>query len=630
MPVTSIFLLRTGAKELSIAKSLISREFRPISSVPCRWNPLLSPGFGPDSRPGRTLQGSSSRRTDRVASYSSSCTSFSPAESSCQASTAAIVPSAKSGNGVVACKELKSDTACASLHEGSAVQKEFSEVCFRAKELTSLAAPFVAEFKNYAGSSSGPETRQFADPQVEAASSSTSSTAMILKIEAAEAEKAADSLLALTSTPKFLHAVSELYPHEERRANVTETHNREHKSSTLTSERLRLHESFLKVTQWCILASAAPTDFVASRSAAKQKARLVKRAMELAIRGEKLGLPPHIPLYNQLAVACGVHVGPWAVLKVLASLQRLLFPQQISDAQPQFFEDCIKAMIRIGKYQEVVQLMKGMREDYTVEFRPELAFQVAKLMEEHSLHGMYEEEMLPFMEQMTESVQKHQSNMYQRVKKDLNASLVAAGVADVHLSYINSMLDDIQRKKYSTTLLDEKALEDEDEFDSDGTVVDMDELESIVALWEDDDVEVPVVNGSRILATDGAANLAKQVVLAAPGEEEEIHASSQIPRPSVPSDAVGGMVALREKLHREQCDEMIYIRDTASWILPDLVQSMMETTGEGKFFYTREFEEELIRQIEDSGLDDSDDDYSDDDDTYSDDDDDDDDDGQSW
>ena len=127
---------------------------------------------------------------------------------------------------------------------------------------------------------------------------------MILIIEAAEAEKAADSLLALTSTPTFLHAVSELYPHEERRTDVTETR-RQLKSSSLTSERLRLHESFLKVTQWCLVASAiTPT--------AKQKARLVEKAMELAIRGEKLGLPPHIPLYNQLAVACGIHIGPWA------------------------------------------------------------------------------------------------------------------------------------------------------------------------------------------------------------------------------------------------------------------------------------------------------------------------------
>ena len=144
-------------------------------------------------------------------------------------------------------------------------------------------------------------------------------------------------------------------------------------------------------------------------------------------------------------------------LKISASLQRILFPQQINEAQPHFFEHCITMMVHLGKYTEVIHLMNGMREEHDVEIRRELALELVKIMEDHRLRGMYEEDMLTFMEHLSGSVRRHQSNLFHHVKKNLNASLASAGVGEVHLSYINSMLDNMYRGKYSTTLDEESS-----------------------------------------------------------------------------------------------------------------------------------------------------------------------------
>jgi hypothetical protein len=212
-----------------------------------------------------------------------------------------------------------------SSEEDSASHEAFSEVCFRANKLTSLAAPFVAEYR---------KRGSIAASNIVPLSSTKSFTV---------AQHAADSLLALTSSPKFLQAVSELYPHQEH-PGCKELESQKF----LTSERLRLHESFLKVTQWCLL-SVSDASGNSSQKAASQ---LVQKAMQLAIRGEKLGLPPHIPLYNQLAVACGVHIGASAVLKVADSLQRMLFPSSLSGNQPCLFDNCIRTMIYFGRYKD--------------------------------------------------------------------------------------------------------------------------------------------------------------------------------------------------------------------------------------------------------------------------------------
>jgi len=137
----------------------------------------------------------------------------------------------------------------------------------------------------------------------------------------------------------------------------------------------------------------------------------------------------------------------------------------------------------------------------------------------------------------------------------------------------------------------------EDEFDSDATVVDMDDLDTVIAQWDDDHNDDEVITNVTRIPTMGASisgsildshvTRPRKVALAA---DEALHAAA-VPLPcssiSVDAQPVDGLTALHEKVHREQCDEMIYIRDTASWILPDVIQSMTEITGERKCLYTR-------------------------------------------
>jgi hypothetical protein len=56
--------------------------------------------------------------------------------------------------------------------------------------------------------------------------------------------------------------------------------------------------------------------------------------------------------------------------------------------------------------------------------------------------------------------------------------------------------------------------------------------------------------------------------------------------------------------------EMIYLRDDASWQIPDVTSQLKDWNPDKELFFTKEFEEDLIDQI----IDEEDDDYEEDDD----------------
>eukprot|EP00590_Aulacoseira_subarctica_P001805 CAMPEP_0172427330 /NCGR_PEP_ID=MMETSP1064-20121228/41706_1 /TAXON_ID=202472 /ORGANISM="Aulacoseira subarctica , Strain CCAP 1002/5" /LENGTH=442 /DNA_ID=CAMNT_0013171499 /DNA_START=225 /DNA_END=1553 /DNA_ORIENTATION=- len=398
------------------------------------------------------------------------------------------------------------------------------------------------------------------------------------------AEQAADSLLSLTSSPKFLQAVSELYPHQ-----VHPGGNELNSRSCLTAERLRLHESFLKVTQWCLLSVSATM----GHSSQKEASQLVHKAMELAIRGEKLGLPPHIPLYNQLAVACGVHIGASAVLKLADSLQRMLFPSSISLNQPRVFDSCIRTMTYFGHYKELVHLLQGLQEEHDLDIRRDLAIELTQKIKYHRFHGMYnEEDMLAFSRILKNSASNSVSKKYKQLKQELSTSLVSAGMSEARMSDLNILLDDVYRSMNLTSLEEDTyyEVEEEESFSSDGTLVDTEELESIDDLWDDDET-IPVSSSAKNAMT---ASLVRPRI------------------PGIPNVSLEPKTLSVQDLHYNEFKKGIYVRDTTTWFLPDIVDAILETTGKSKIVYSREFEEEIIRQIEEETDELDDDEYFDD------------------
>lgn len=65
-----------------------------------------------------------------------------------------------------------------------------------------------------------------------------------------------------------------------------------------------------------------------------------------------------------------------------------------------------------------------------------------------------------------------------------------------------------------------------------------------------------------------------------------------------------------EKIHQNMVSEMIYLRDDASWQIPDVTSQLKDWNPDKELFFTKEFEEDLIDQI----IDEEDDDYEEDDD----------------
>ena len=454
------------------------------------------------------------------------------------------------------------------LEDYSTSYEAFSDVCVRANKLTTMAAPFVAQYT---------KRESITDRTTLPLSSRKSFTV---------AEQAADSLLSLTSSPKFLQAVSELYPHQ-----VHPGGNELNFRSCLTAERLRLHESFLKVTQWCLLSVSATIE----HSSQKEVSQLVHKAMELAIRGEKLGLPPHIPLYNQLAVACGVHIGASAVLKLANSLQRMLFPSSINLNQPRVFDSCIQTMTHFGHYKELGHLLIGLQEEHDVDITRDLAIELTQKIKYHRLHGMYNgEDMLAFSTILKNSASNSVSKKYKQLKQELSTSLVSAGLSESRMSDLNILLDDVYRSMNLTSLEEDTyyEVEEEESFSSDGTLVDTEEIESINDLWDDDET-IPVSSSARDAMT---ASLVRPHI------------------PGIPHVSLEPKTLSVQELPYNEFRKGIYVRDTTTWVLPDIVDAILETTGKSKIVYSREFEEEIIRQIEEETDEMDDDEYFDDED----------------
>jgi hypothetical protein len=472
------------------------------------------------------------------------------------------------------------------LEENLTSKEAFSEVCFRANKLTSLAAPYVAEYRKNLAAYNDCNTKH-----VSPYSSRNNCTV---------AEQAADSLLAITSSPKFLNAVSELYPHQPY-PGISQAGEAEPRKS-LTSERLRLHESFLKVTLWCLLAASTPSS-AASAQSQNVSSKLVQKAMDLAIRGEMLGLPPHLPLYSQLVVACGTHLSASAVLNVAKSIQRMLFPSCLRQNQPHFFDDCIRTMVYLGKYDQVNDLVRGLQEFHELDVGLHLAFEITQQIKHHRKSGMYDQEEMEDLLKLLKRLVKNNATQqnYHQLKDDLSASLLDVGLSETQVTNISALLDDIHHV-FGPEFFEENTDFEEEDDDDDGaddtssvlTVIPPDALES-GALWEDEN-DVDVSPTSKDTITAMTRPLHDKLINVIPPETS--------PDASFPTEN-----SAPSKLH-EPYNKIVYIRDSL-WIIPDIVESILATTGEEELIYSREFEDEIFRQLDEDTA--SDDEFDDDD-----------------
>jgi hypothetical protein len=474
------------------------------------------------------------------------------------------------------------------LEENLTSKEAFSEVCFRANKLTSLVAPFVAEYRKNLAAYNDCNTNQ-----VSPYSSRNNCTV---------AEQAADSLLAITSSPKFLNAVSELYPHQPH-PGISQDGEAEPRKS-LTSERLRLHESFLKVTLWCLLAASTPSgtpSYAANAQSQNISSRLVQKAMDLAIRGEKLGLPPHLPLYSQLVVACGTHLSASAVLNVAKSIQRMLFPSCLRQNQPHFFDDCIRTMVYLGKYDQVNALVRGLHEFHELNIGFHLAFEITQQIKHHRMSGMYDQEEMEDLLKLLKRFVKNKATQqnYLQLKGDLTASLLDIGLSETQVTNISALLDDIHHV-VGPEFLEENTYFEEEEDGADDTssvltVIPPDALES-GALWEDEN-DVDVSPTSKDTITNAMTR---------PLHDKLINA---IPPETSPDASFPTQYSAPSRIH-EPYNKIVYIRDSL-WIIPDIVESILATTGEEELIYSREFEDEIFRQLDEDMA--SDDEFDDDD-----------------
>jgi hypothetical protein len=115
-----------------------------------------------------------------------------------------------------------------------------------------------------------------------------------------------------------------------------------------------LHWAFLSVISWCI--SLAPHDNA-----------LVHRALNLAFRADELGLPLHLPLYQDLMRAIAEHTDKGIIYNIF-KISRMITPALGVPIEGDHFSAAAVALVRRRKIFEAVDLLLRMNDKHDVSF----------------------------------------------------------------------------------------------------------------------------------------------------------------------------------------------------------------------------------------------------------------------
>ena len=368
-------------------------------------------------------------------------------------------------------------------------------------------------------------------------------------LDISDEANAVEGLLRLTSHPQFSSALSKY---------------RELKGilSAQNDVVISLHHAFISVVHWLCNTLSLHTspniqdkgNFYATSLGPSKESILLTHILHLTERSRELNLPLSIPQYHSVCAMIAKHSSSPDIAPLLLDLSRKvqdIYGEQDSDGigpiQPHFFTQALKELLKRDRIADMVELIQGMNDQYNFSVDLQTGVELLSLL---------------------------------KIKVDdcmsgsMPTNFEESDAMELTLMLQQPVMDELSIKKqkweeYNRTLdvafghllIEEDDDEEEEDFDND----------------DDDDEEEEEVLDDEFFS-----------------EKDEV-------KPYPPSDHKSKY----EKMHQSMVSEIIYLRDDASWEIPDITSQLREWNPDKELFFTKDFEEDLLEQI----IDEEDDEY---------------------
>ena len=338
-----------------------------------------------------------------------------------------------------------------------------------------------------------------------------------------------------------------------------------------------LHKAFLAVTSWCI-------------SLVSMETSLVDCGLDLARRAHDLSLPLHLPLYRSLATAIAKHSDDEVVDAILETANLAVSALHVT-LEGSFFSDAILCLVEKKQISQAIELRTAIKDRYDVE----------------RLDNKAELEIL------------------NAITRDIGISGGGKGLEDLCAMFSKPDLDQLLSQSWTDSSEElfenyREALREasfqldsssDDEFDSSDDEFDSSDDEFYETKFDDEMMEFDEYerNTERI-TQETLARLRHigQKTFAIRKKLSSLQGNDETG--DIEHDNVAAIAEENESSDEETGDditkEMVYLRDSRTWILPDVTHQLVQLNGGRKVFYTRDYEWQIFREVIDNyGGDDS-------------------------
>lgn len=436
---------------------------------------------------------------------------------------------------------------------------------------TSAAVPHVLEVASS-------EARQVISkaPKSSTASASTTTTTTTTRSSpqsAQEAIDAAKAMMTLTSNTKLLaEAILENKANAEQVAS--------------------LHQALIAVTSWC-------TSLVLP-----ENVDLLQHALDLARRAHELSLPLHLPLYKSLVTAIAQYSQEETKVLTILETANLAVSALNTPFQPSFFSDALIELVNKGEIKNAVLLKKGIQTRFDVEhFDMATMLDLLGSLKEHVGH----EDARELIDLMWVTIDVEIENIKEEIRRDSIADMLAEEADEDALTDDDSDDDDDEDSDN-----DDEPTFDFDDYDKiRSQIIALTEriesrrhsqAESIAALKRKiADLELDLMKSFDAMKRDTPEDDKSHE----DGEEDSLFETDSMIRQRVKvllrdDDDEASNVDEDDYETDELTKQMVYLRDSSSWMLPDVTLQLVELNGGRDVFYTRAYEEDVLRRVIDT------------------------------
>jgi len=325
-----------------------------------------------------------------------------------------------------------------------------------------------------------------------------------------------------------------------------------------------LHQALIAVTSWCI-------------TLVPMEASLLDCALNLGRRAQELSLPLHLPLYRSLATAIAQYSEEEDAVACILETANLAVSALKVTLQGSFFSDALLALVEKQQIKQAVELQKTMKYRYDIErmdmkvsmdILQALKTYVEARVNNPSADTNDDDDTMELFSMLRDSMEATRKEQLNQARMDALADQFASDGES--LSDVWNQLDEF----------DEYPDDDDEEEDDD---IDAEDMESMLETMEEIGKSVKDMH-ARL---DDVENLMSRL-------------KSLVTNVESGNDETGSMPKDKENSDEEECNqvtkEMLYLRDSSSWMLPDVTLQLVELNGGRDVFYTPQYEEQLIRE----------------------------------